>query len=134
MYCAFIAKWCIALKNPSLKNEKYIFQTKTKKIQRKRINSVNFRFISLNCVREKYIDRMIFLFVCLSLYWLPVLTNGKSPEIVPIPDLPQIQLKNKFCFNFNCLSKISDLLEADKVSVLDFHNFICLANLLMSFY
>ncbi len=61
--------------------------------------------------------------LCLSIFWISVSgqeeDNDDSSESVntqvPIPDLPQIQLKDKFCLSFKCLSNITDLLEADKV-------------------
>ena len=44
----------------------------------------------------------------------------KSPEIFPIPDQSQIQLKDKFCFSYSCLANITDPLEGDKVYWLNY--------------
>jgi hypothetical protein len=63
--------------------------------------------------------------ICFLLVSLWISVSGKAlddgsvetphAESIPIPDRSQIQLSGKFCFTFNCLSKITDRLEADKV-------------------
>ena len=61
--------------------------------------------------------------LCLSIFWISVSglkddddnSESNHTEVVPVPDLPQIQLKDKFCLSFKCLSNITDLMEADKV-------------------
>ena len=74
--------------------------------------------------------KIILLFVCLSLCWVSVNCQdeendeeeqGKSPNIYPIPDQSQIQLKDKFCFSYSCLANLTDPLEADKVLYLSLY-------------
>ena len=60
------------------------------------------------------------LISCLSLCWMSVYCQDeygltKTPKIVPIPEQSQIQLKEGFCFSYQCLAKLTDPLEIDKV-------------------